>query len=81
MEETERAKQNFAASKIAGVETSSNKIPAPPNYAWPTPSNIEVSNRNLSFDDVHTEYRDNYLKWAVEKVCNHIIFVIISIGN
>jgi hypothetical protein len=28
----------------------------------------ETHHRKLNYKDVHTEYRDNYLQWAMEKV-------------
>jgi hypothetical protein len=31
---------------------------------------VHDSRHNLKFNpDIHTEYRDNYLQWAIEKVC------------
>lgn len=70
MEDTEKAKHEFVEMKAAGVETLANKVPPPSNYSWPVPLVCQNSHRKLSFDNIHTEYRDNYLKWAVEKVCN-----------
>jgi hypothetical protein len=69
-------------SKVAGVKTSGSGG-APANYAWPTApgdrthqtitldvdSLVNDSRHKLKFDtDIHTEYRDNYLQWAIEKV-------------
>lgn len=89
MEETEKAKNNYIngnSKPIAGIKSTENFI-SPANYAWPSNQNggnendeddegedYHDSHHKLAFNDVHTEYRDNYIKWAIEKV--YLFFLI-----
>jgi hypothetical protein len=49
---------------VAGVSSSQTEK-SPPNFSWPVP---EVTRCVTDFKNVHTEYRDSYPGWEVNKV-------------
>lgn len=52
------------AEVIAGASSSQLET-APPNFSWPVP---ELPRHTPDYQNVHTEYRDNFPGWNSEKV-------------
>ncbi len=83
MSEAQRVAATAESSKsqlvdiTAGIASSRNDK-SPANFAWPVP---EVTKHVTDFQNVHTEYRDNFHEWESGKVDTHsILFQSHEIG-
>lgn len=64
--DAERASQSHRSNDylVAGIRTSASDR-SPPNFAWVVP---EKPKRVMDFNNVHTEYRDNFHIFDTQQV-------------
>jgi hypothetical protein len=65
MEDAKRFGEMDSGVEVVAGTSSSQMETAPPNFSWPV---AEVPRHAPDYQNVHTEYRDNFPGWHPDKV-------------